>query len=278
MIGVQLLIDIVALTLETAFVYDRVDGYRPASLLLIAKPESGKTSAIETFRDLKYVKYLNEVTVKTLVNQVFPLIEKREVRFILIPDILNCVEKKTYTRQPLLNTFKSLVDEGVTEILTPYKIYKFSGNIKAGLISAITRSGFYKGQHRYSLFEDLKRMGFLSRMIPFSYKYPIDLFIKIFRYIEGSEIPRNETVIIPKIITRKNPVKFEPDPELFPDLRVISMRLGAISDAYGIRVQKNLQKMCYANSLMNGRKYVTREDINKILELSRWMNFDFNLL
>ena len=50
MLGVQPLIDIVALTLETAFVYDRVDGYRPASLLLIAKPESGKTSVIETFR------------------------------------------------------------------------------------------------------------------------------------------------------------------------------------------------------------------------------------
>lgn len=52
LVGIQPLIDIVTLTLQTAFVKDKVDGYRPASLLFIAKPESGKTTTLTKFHDL----------------------------------------------------------------------------------------------------------------------------------------------------------------------------------------------------------------------------------
>jgi len=279
MVGTQPLIDIVSLTLQSAFVGDRLDGYRPASLMLIAKPESGKTSSISQFKKLRFVKYIDEITVKTLIDNIFPTIRSGETKFILIPDILNCVEKSTYTRQPLLNTLKSLVDEGVTEILTPHKRYEFGGTpIKAGLISAITRSSLYALQGRYSLFQDIKRMGFMSRMIPFSYEYPINKVINIFRYIEGGAPPKDETITIPKIKVRKKIVEYEPDPNLFSDLRTISTKLGGISDAYGIRCQKNLQKLCYANALMNGRKTVDRDDVDRVIQLAKWMNFDFNSL
>jgi hypothetical protein len=49
-------------------------------------------------------------------------------------------------------------------------------------------------------------------------------------------------------------------------------------DAYGIRTQKNLQKLCYAHALMNNRSYVSKEDVEKVLYLGRWMNFNFNTL
>lgn len=277
MVEVQPLIDVIALSLQTAFVKDDVDGYRPASLLLIAKPESGKTEAITEFSTLPFIYFTNEITTKVLVDKVLKKIQINEIRFIVIPDILNCVKKQTSTREPLLQTLKSLVDEGIRRIETPYKEYVYDTSIKAGLISAITRSDLYAGQGRYSLYDDLKRMGFLSRMIPFSYEYPIDKIIKIFEYLKTGKV-EGENVVIPKIRIFKGEKYFELNGELFGKLEFISRDLARYSDSYGFRVQKNLQKLCYSNALMNNRDYVTKEDIDKILCLARWMNFSFNPL
>jgi len=277
LIDIQPLIDIVSLTLQTAFISDTIDGYRPASLLLIAKPESGKTTTIEKFQPLPFVYYTDEITVKILVDRVLKRIESKEIRFILIPDILNSVKKQTYTREPLIQTFKSLTDEGVSRIQTLHKEYITKTKCKAGLITAITRSELYASQGRYSLYEDLKRYGFLSRMIPFSYEYPIDKLDKIFSYVMSGNC-EGRNVVIPKIRIFKREKLFEPSIEHFHRLRPISERLSYYSDSYGIRVQKNLQKLCYAHALMNDRDYISKEDVEKVLYLGRWMNFDFNPL
>lgn len=277
-VEIQPLIDVVSLTLQTAFVTDSVDGYRPVSLLLIAKPESGKTTAIHRFATLPFVYYAEEITVKVLVDKVLRRAENKEIRFILIPDLLNCVKKQTYTREPLIQTLKSLVDEGVKNIETWHKQFSYKTFVKCGLITAITRSEFYACQGRYSLYSDLKRYGFLSRMIPFSYEYPIDKLVKIFEYIMSGKAVDNSKVIIPKIRQFKTERHYEPNIELFSKLQGISQKLASYMDAYGIRTQKNLQKLCYANALLNNRDYVTREDVERVLYLGRWMNFDFNPL
>ncbi|MEM1540407.1 MAG: hypothetical protein QXJ07_03380 [Candidatus Bathyarchaeia archaeon] len=277
-VEIQPLIDIVSLTLQTAFITDPVDGYRPVSLLLIAKPESGKTTVIHRFSTLPFVYYTEEITVKVLVDTVLRRAENKEIRFILIPDLLNCIKKQTYTREPLVQTLKSLIDEGLKNIQTFHKQYAYKTFVKCGLITAITRSEFYASQGRYSLYSDLKRYGFLSRMIPFSYEYPIDKIAKIFDYVMSGKADDNSKVVIPKIRQFKREKYYEPNPELFSKLQWLSQKLATYMDAYGIRTQKNLQKLCYANALINGRDHVTKEDVEKILYLGRWMNFDFNPL
>jgi hypothetical protein len=277
LIDVQALIDMVSLTLQTAFVKDTIDGYRPASLLLIAKPESAKTRTIQKFKPLSFVYYTDEITVKILVDRVLKKIESKETRFILIPDILNSIKKQTYTREPLIQTFKSLVDEGITRIETYHKEYLTKTPCKGGLITAITRSELYADAGRYSLFSDLKRYGFLSRMIPFSYEYPIDKLDKIFSYVMSGN-SEGKSVLVPKIRVFKKEKLYEPKLEHFHRLRPISEKLSSYSDSYGIRVQKNLQKLCYANALLNKRNYVDKMDVDKVLYLGRWMNFDFNPL
>jgi len=207
---------------------------------------------------------------------VFKQVETKQKRFVLIPDILNCVKKSAYTREPLLQTFKSLIDEGVTNIQTPFKKYEFPTPIKAGLISAITGSELYAAQGRYTLYHDLQRMGFLSRMIPFTYQYPIEKIVEIFHYIESGCIDNAKSVHIPKIIKKEK--KFHPDPDLFRDLENVSRKLAQYSDSYGVRVQKNLQKLCYSYAVLCGRNSVMREDVDKVLHLGNWMNFDFNAL
>jgi len=85
-------------------------------------------------------------------------------------------------------------------------------------------------------------------------------------------------VTIPKLRTFKKERRFQLDRELFKYLEIISRNLASYSDSYGLRVQKNLQKLCYANTLMKKRDCVTREDVERVLYLGRWMNFDFNSL
>ncbi len=58
----------------------------------------------------------------------------------------------------------------------------------------------------------------------------------------------------------------------------ISKYLGEQSDAYGLRSQQRLQKLAMANAMINDRDEVTEEDVNKIVELSEYMNLEFNLL
>jgi len=88
----------------------------------------------------------------------------------------------------------------------------------------------------------------------------------------------NSQVVIPKIRQFKNEKFYEPNYELFSKLLPISQKLASYMDAYGIRTQKNLQKLCYSNALLNNRDYVSKEDVDKVLYLGRWMNFDFNPL
>jgi hypothetical protein len=277
LVDVQPLVDIVAITLQTAFVTDNVDGYRPASLLLIAKPESGKTTTMKEFDSLPFIYYSDEISVKPLIDKVFPKIQTKEYRFIMTSDILNSIKKQASTKEPLIQTLKSLVDEGVKKIDTYHKYYTFKTPIKAGLITGITRSELYASQERYSFYSDFKRYGFLSRLIPFTYEYPIDRLDKIFHYVMSGKA-EDSNVFIPKIRQLKREKQFELNEQLFSRLQRVSIELAQYSDSYGIRVQKNLQKLCYANALLNNRDYVASKDVDKILYLSRWMNFDFNPL
>jgi hypothetical protein len=276
LIDIQPLIDITALTLQTGFITDRIDGFRPSSLMFIAKPESGKTSSIELFAKYPFVYYANEITAKTLTDDIFPEAEKGKSKFVLIPDILNCTEKANVTKAPLLQTLKTMVDEGTTRIKTPYKQYIYDRPIKLGFASAITRESLYdSSMQKASLYNDLKKMGFLSRMIPFSYEYPINKTVDIFDYLFGRK-HNSLKIKIPQLKTPTEPQIYEPIPRLFQKLQVISLSLAKFSDSYGFRVQKNLQKLCYASALLDGRERVSQKDVDRILALGRWMNFSFN--
>jgi hypothetical protein len=267
LIDIQPLIDIVTLALQSVFIKNEKNG---VSLLLIAKPETAKTSTIFTFNNLDFVAYYDEITQKKLIDEFLPLVKTGQKRTLLIPDIINCIEKQKPTREQFLNTIKSGIDDtGIVQISTYYKqVYKLVEGLKFNIITAITTDN-YKNLEKY-----MKKTGLLSRFIPFSYDYPIDKVKKIFNYIEGVETTEN--VQIKEI--RKEDVEIQNNPNLFKEFEMISTRLGTQYSGYGLRAQINFQRLAKANAWLNGRKEVTSEDIEKILYLSKWINFDFNPL
>jgi len=280
LIEIQPLIDILQLTLQTAY----LKPYNPNSLLVIAKPESAKTQAImQTSNKENFVYYTNEMTAKMLIDEVLEKAKDKKIRFLCIPDILNCIEKQKSSREQFFNLIKSVIEEGITNIQTYFKRIESKQPIKIGLITAITTTSFSsiisremrgrvllqeKGIRKY-----LEETGILSRFIPFSYDYPIDKVKKIFNSIEGLETEQKGVKFKP--ISKKEEIiksSFDMNRQLEP----ISFKLGQQYKAYGIRTQERLQNLAKANAKINNRKEVTQEDINKILELSKWINFDFN--
>jgi hypothetical protein len=265
LVGIQPLIDICALTLQSAY----IKPYKPISLLIISKPESAKTSAILKFSKEKEIFFTNEVTAKLLLDNILPLAERKEIKHILIPDLLNCIEKQKSTRQQFLNTIKSLIEEGLSSVLTYHKKFVATKEaVKCGLITAITTTDFQKTR-KY-----LESIGLLSRFIPFTYDYPTSKLKYIFDVIQEKEISKEKGVTIPKINKTLKSIKGKY--ELFKQLEIVSIKLGQEYSAYGIRAQENLQRLAKANALLNKREEIKQEDITKIIELSNWINFKFN--
>lgn len=268
LVGIQPIIDILALTLQTPFIKNEANG---VSLMLIASPETAKTTSIFKYSNLDFVSYYDEITQKKLIDEFIPLVKNNQKRTLLIPDLINCIEKQKSTRNQFLNMIKSGIDDtGIVRISTFHKqlqYMKLKEGIKFNMITAITGDNFHK------IIRYMKQTGLLSRFLPFTYKYPLSLVKQIFMMIEG-EKSNWEGVTIPKIYKKDKDVSAKP--ALFKEFEFISTSLGREYGAYGIRSQVSLQRLAKANALLDKRTEVNKDDISKIVKLSDWMNLKFN--
>jgi hypothetical protein len=94
------LADIITLTLYTAYIQNV---QKPNSLLIIARPESGKTELMKKFIVNKNIAYVSDLTAFGLERDYLPKIETGEIRHIMIPDLLKPLSRKEST----VNTLSS---------------------------------------------------------------------------------------------------------------------------------------------------------------------------
>jgi hypothetical protein len=161
----------------------------------------------------------------------------------------------------------SLIEEGVVAMST----YATSGPlafkkpVKVGLITAITSAEFKDNRHNW------KKKGFLSRTIPFSYSYGMNTINKVFEsildldYMKEQEIKLN----IPKQdVAVKLPQKYARS--ILPSITMIA----EAQETYGFRLQKQFQALLQASALDRARRSVNRSDVDRVLRLMNWVNFD----
>jgi len=72
-----------------------------------------------------------------------------------------------------------LIEEGIACVSTYANRIASEKHVKCGIITAITGEELGDHRHRWH------RVGFLSRVVPFSYSYGIDSVKKVFQYILG---------------------------------------------------------------------------------------------
>ncbi len=240
---------------------------KPNSLLIIAKPESGKTDAMKKFAINKNIAYLSDVTAFGIQRDYLDQIERREIRHIMIPDLLKPLSRKASTVNTFITMMNSLIEEGVAAIstyATPRLVY--SKPLKCGLIAAIASDEFFDKRHKW------ERLGFLSRTIPFSYSYGMPTVNKVFEHILGLDYLKEKDIQlqIPKQDKEvKLPRKYAQ--EILPSTRVVAEKA---QKSYGFRLQKQFQALLQSSALESGRMVVNNSDVQRVLELMNWVNFD----
>lgn len=258
------LIDITKLTLLTGYI---VNVPKPNSLIIIAKPESGKTEVMKRFAIYKNVAYLSDVTGFGIQRDLLGKIDSGEVRHIMIPDLLKPLARKESTVNSFITMMNSLIEEGVVAMSTYATpgLMAFKKPLKVGLVTAITSDEFNDNRHNW------KKKGFLSRTIPFSYSYGINTVNKIFESILDLDYMNEQDVRldVPKQdVAVKLPEKFARS--ILPSTATIA----EAQDTYGFRLQKQFQALLQASALDRKRRSVNRSDVDRVLRLMSWVNFD----
>jgi len=278
LLEVEPISDIIKLTLQTAYIKHTE---APVNLLPIAKPESAKTSAMAQFK-IKGTYTTNNITQAVIVSEILPKIEREGLKHLIIPDLLNAIKKDYRTREGFLQLMKTLIEEGITSLDTFHmrtrKVY--NPPIKCGVITALTSESYLGSYNRdKQRFEGglrhyWKNIGLLSRFIPFSYEYELSKIQRIFQFIQNEEHlkqPLKQTI-------KGTMVDVKGSPQLFQRLEILSTRVAQEVGGYGFRIQRSLQTLAKANTVLNNRTEVNQQDIDEILELGNWMNKRFNPL
>jgi hypothetical protein len=274
MIRVQPLRDLISMSLASAYLKNE----RSVSLLIIAKPESGKTTILTSFAINNGVAYLSDITYSGVVNLLSD-IQDGKIRTILMPDMLKALGRKEATVENLITLLNTLIEEGIKTIATYNYFKEFRTFVRCNIIAAITSTDWFLRK------ATLGSTGFLSRVIPFSYNYSYEDVEAIFReiiegranYIDFEKVKvgrvgkTGREIVLPVELgerIKENVVKKIVDR--------VNRALGL--DIYGFRLQRNLQTLAKASALLRGDDTVIDEDIKKLEYISDWMNFDFNII
>lgn len=164
MIGTELIRELV----ETIILTGKIKGADPCSLLLIAAPESGKTSIVLD-KHCKDVQAFADVTGRGL-HMV--LTQNKDLSHIVINDMVAVLSHKQTVNRYTLSVLNAITEEGIESIATPGGVQTFECGRK-GVIASITTEMAKDARYWWN------KIGFASRMLPFHYSYKPELIIKI---------------------------------------------------------------------------------------------------
>jgi len=253
-------------TIECAIISSYVKNEKPLSLLIIAKAESGKSTVMKQYRETKGILYITDCTAYGITRDFLPKMTSGEIKTIMIPDLITPLSKSAKTRATFIAFLNNLIEEGIAKITT--YATSWDKNVNANIITAVTDQALEDGRHEWA------KMGFLSRLIVFSYSYNLQTVVKIFNRYHTHGIKINNV----KLKLPKKQVNIELPIEIAEKLDPIAMKIGEQQKLYGFRALINFRSMLKALAYRNKRKTVTMQEFNEFLELSSYLNYDFNPL
>lgn len=241
------LLKIVKLVLLTGNLKD----IKPVSLLIISKSGNGKTQLITSYKKRTIIKF-TDLTYSGLISQ---LKENPKIKHVIIPDFIKITQKKRSTTDNLVSLLNAALEEGIDKI----KMYNTEIDLKGkqiGLITATTKESFNQRKKAWHSF------GFLQRMLIVTYDYSDDTIDEILESIAKEEYLKDK---IENIEISNKDVHSNKD---------LNIQLKELSSK-NFRTQKNLQSLAKANALLRKSKIVEQEDIDEIIRLTKYMNFNY---
>lgn len=233
------------------FMSGNLKNTKPLSLILVSKSGNGKTELITSFKK----KTLESYTDISYIGLINLLVEKPHMTHLVLPDLLKITMKKKSTSDNLISALNACLEEGLDKVKL-YGTEKDLNKRKIGLVTAITKDSMMYNKRK------LESIGFLGRMIYISYDYTDETIEKIMQSINREEYFNYKPEKLPeKKADIKGAEEFNKQLNKFVDKR--------------FRTLKQLQTLCKANALLNGRDKVTQKDVTDIIGLTRFMNLNY---
>jgi len=238
------------------------------------------------FAEVKGVKVQTDLTYYGIVNEVLPALKNSRYRTIIMPDLLKAIMKKQSTKANFLTILNALIEEGVYDVTI--RDQRSFGGARANILTSIT-PGVYM-DHRGLL----HKIGFWTRVVPFTYSYTGEKVEDIFDRIGSYSVLSEEPVVceIPnwdyKVEIGREATEYAEElarkiaaSETYSERR--TSRTGNVyyvkkKGGHGFRHKWQMQCLLKASAVMRQDGAVNELDVERLKRLSRWINYDFNPL
>lgn len=245
------------LVLQTGF----IPNTKLLSTLLVSHAGLGKTIKLEYLRQFDFVKYTLDATPKHIAN-VLDSADNGKTKFIVIPDYIATLGHGTKTVELARSLFRSMTEEGITDIDVYGMERHFKTKVKVGLISGITPEYFNENTRIW------KSDGFLSRFLTFSYSHSANSKQQVINNIRD----RIDTISEYKMKVKTSGVT-EPIRTIDIDKDIQILTYGLIEPKEPpYRLYQQLISLSNASAVMRDSSEVQKEDIELVTLLSNYMN------
>jgi len=235
-----------------------VKDYSRVSTLLLASPESGKTT-ISTAANCHHVCRIAVISGRSILKE---LNDHPFTEFLLFNDLATVRAMSAPAVALLVALLNQLTQEDEGGLVA------FAGKST----EQITRSVGVIGCIPFKTFTDhrskWKEMGFISRMIPFAYKYPAELIATIKDSIDtGTHANRKQPGR--KMPHAKRPIRVRMNASLTRSVRNLADARAITMEQLGIRLLRNYHSLIRAHALLNKRVDVTGDDLDFLRAIDR---------
>ena len=180
LIGMDFAVEVVQTVLLTGYLEDE----KPVSLLIIASPESGKTTAtrnanISVLPDghgEEMAVPLTDTTGKGLLRIVR---EHPRATHVIFNDLSITAGHKNHVVRYLFGVISAMTEEGLAKIADPGGIYSYDDEGVKGIIGCITPRLARDQRFIWNV------TGLTTRMLPFFYEQGVNIQLKVRRYHAG---------------------------------------------------------------------------------------------
>jgi hypothetical protein len=260
MIGVELVSEFVDSVVHTGFIKDD----KPLSVMLIAAPESGKTSVTQD-RDCTSVLTVSDMIGSGLLEE---LQAKPGIRHVIINDMVSIMAHKDVTNARTFAILNMLSEEGLGKIVMPGGLAKNLGGRQVGFICCIPSQ--LAGDNR----RWWNSTGFASRLLPFNYVYSERLLLQIKRTIIMTGLYKNKRVEkkegVNPIVEFSVSIKKSESADIQAIADSISKRL----TEQGLRRGKQLRSLAAGRALSFNRRQVNSSDIDFLWKIEEHIDFE----
>lgn len=246
MIGTKLVEELV----QSVALSHLVKGHRRVSILLMASPESGKTT-ITSAANCDHVCRVAVVTGRSIIRECN---EHPNTEFLLFNDLTSIRAMCASAVNLLINVLNQVTqnERGMIAFAAQQPEYI---KREVGLIACLPFKTFEDHRSRW------REMGFVSRMIPFSYSYSNELVAEIKDSIdEGNHAIKVQPFRkMPK--SKRRQITVTMNHQLTKQVRRIADNRAAELKQIGIRLLMNYHCLVRAHALLHKRTAVTNDDV-----------------